>query len=57
MDDFLNKFLTGVGIGVLAGQFWGFYSAHQTLADECTRLNGFYVGDRVFQCEPKREAP
>lgn len=26
-------------------------SAHSTIADECKKLGGFYVGNTVFKCE------
>lgn len=43
------KFLAAlclVGIGYMLG--WR--NAHLTVADECDRLGGFYVGTRVFKC-------
>ncbi len=30
----------------------GWTYAHFIVADECEKLGSFYVGDRVFKCQP-----
>ena len=37
-------------LGLLFGYLGGWNLAHGTVADECCRLGGFYVGERVFKC-------
>lgn len=37
-------------VGVVCGAVFGWRLAHQTVAEECARLGGFYVGRRTFQC-------
>jgi len=44
-------------VGVLVSLVWflagynaGWVRAHITVADECERLGGFYVGKLVFKC-------
>ena len=37
-------------LGLLLGCYGGWNLAHGTVADECVRLGGFYVGERVFKC-------
>ena len=38
--------LIGFGFGLL----WGWAAAHYTVAAECERLGGFFVGDRIYKC-------
>ena len=44
---------------VLIALIWffsaGWVIAHQTIASECKRLGGFYVGDEVFDCKLKND--
>lgn len=35
----------------LIGYWIGWVHAHNTVADECERLGGFYVGKKIFKCE------
>lgn len=35
---------------LLVGVLIGWWSAHITVAAECERLGGFFVGQRVFKC-------
>jgi hypothetical protein len=37
-------------IGLLIGKFIGWNSAHHTIAQECRKLGGFFVGKSVFKC-------
>lgn len=37
-------------LAFLAGALWGWYQAHQTVASECRKLGGFYVGASIFKC-------
>lgn len=37
---------------LLAGGF-GWWQAHQTIAQECDRLNQFYVGEATYICGRK----
>ncbi|MCD6006884.1 hypothetical protein [Halomonas sp. IOP_31] len=39
--------LVGIGIGLT----WGWIAAHHTVASECERLGGFFVGKKTFQCQ------
>ena len=41
-----------LAFGVVFG--WGF--AHSTIAAECKKLGGFYVGSAVFSCTPAKES-
>lgn len=39
---------------VTVGSFFiGWVIAHSTVARECERLNGFYVGNEVYECKAK----
>lgn len=41
---------------VVFGVVLGWLSAHGTIATECRKLGGFYVGDSTFKCiEEKRD--
>jgi hypothetical protein len=33
---------------------FGWVFAHNTIADECEKLQGFYVGTHVFECKVKK---
>lgn len=37
-------------IGIAVGWFIGWMVAHFTIATECKRLGGFYVGKKVYKC-------
>ncbi|MDH2233092.1 hypothetical protein N5K37_24595 [Delftia tsuruhatensis] len=45
----MKKTIAGCAIGVV---FYciGWVCGHQTIATECKRLGGFYVGDATFKC-------
>ena len=38
-------------LGLICGVALGWAWAHTTIASECDRLGGFYVGERVYKCE------
>lgn len=38
--------IAGLGIGGM----WGWIAAHHTVAAECERLGGFFVGQKVYKC-------
>jgi hypothetical protein len=40
---------------LFAGLFIGYVSAHNIIATECERLNGFYVGSKTFICDKKEQ--
>ena len=42
-------------IWLLIGALAGWVIAHKTIASECKRLGGFYVGDEVFDCKLKND--
>lgn len=35
---------------LVVGFFLGWVYAHHTVADECERLGGFYVGKTTYEC-------
>lgn len=37
-------------IGIIIGWCVGWLVAHFTIATECKRLGGFYVGKKVYKC-------
>lgn len=37
-------------LGFIVGAWIGWKSAHVTVAEECKRLGGFFVGNQVFKC-------
>lgn len=39
--------------GLTIGGFIGWSSAHNMIATECEKLNGFYVGNKTFICDVK----
>jgi hypothetical protein len=39
--------------GLFIGLFIGYVSAHNMIATECEKLNGFYVGNKTFICDLK----
>ena len=45
--------MTAVVAAFLFGVFVGNVGGHNTVATECKRLNSFYVGDTVYQCQVK----
>ena len=44
--------MLNIVLAVLVGILIGWISAHTAIARECEMLGGFYVGDRVYACEP-----
>lgn len=40
-------------IYILTGLLIGWIYAHMTIADECKKLEAFYVGNTVFICKEK----
>lgn len=49
--------IKGYFIGLLvAGMFFsGWVFGRVTVANECERLGGFYVGNAVYECKPKKQ--
>lgn len=45
----MTAFLIGV-VAYFIGFALGRQAAHTTIADECDKLGGFYVGKRVYKC-------
>lgn len=45
----MMTFILSMLFGLLCYRL-GWESAHKTVADECERLGGFYVGDKIFKC-------
>lgn len=43
-------------VGVIFGAWIGWNAAHVTVAAECERLGGFFVGKRVFKCVEVKNA-
>lgn len=46
-------------IGLLCnfiGYYFGWVYAHITVAAECERLGGFYVGKKIYKCHLVQEA-
>lgn len=41
----------------LVGMFAGWVYAHNTVASECKRLGGFYVGETNFKCTAIEQKP
>ena len=39
-----------VGVALFIGWKWGWRQAHITVALECERNGGFFVGKKVFKC-------
>lgn len=37
-------------IGILLAYRLGIETAHITIADECEKLGGFYVGKKIYRC-------
>jgi hypothetical protein len=48
MDNILGAILM-----LLMGVLFGWIFAHGEVANECRKLNSFYVGDTVFHCGVK----
>lgn len=40
---------------VALGAKIGYIHAHYTVAMECERLSGFYVGNKVYECQLNQE--
>lgn len=51
----MKKAFAGFAIGLV---FYciGWVFGHQTIATECKRLGGFYVGDATFKCNAIQKA-
>jgi hypothetical protein len=49
MDNILSAILVFI-LGIVFG--WLF--AHSNISTECQKLNSFYVGDTVFNCEVRK---
>ena len=45
----MSAWLAGF-LGIVAGYWLGYASAHADVALECERLGGFYVGKTVYKC-------
>lgn len=43
------SFIVGAAFGVILFLF-GWVMAHETVAKECERLGGFFVGSKVYRC-------
>ncbi len=41
-------------LGFLIGMMFGWLFAHSTISTECQKLNSFYVGDKVYNCEIRK---
>lgn len=54
----MMKVLAVIGL-IAIGFYLGWAVAHMTIATECKRLGGFFVGKEIFHCRQidKREAP
>ena len=50
----MNYFLLFL-IGVFIGIYFGWVVAHYTIAEECRRLGGFFVGKSIFKCVEEKE--
>ncbi len=37
-------------VAFLVGHHFGWQGAHHTVASECERLGGFYVGKTIYKC-------
>ena len=44
-------------IGLLLGLMFGWNSAHHTIANECKKLGGFFIGREIFKCIKVEEQP
>lgn len=51
----MQKLLIRLGILIL-GVFIGWLYAHVTVATECKRLGGFYVGNEIYHCHFANDA-
>lgn len=50
-----DPFTTTLAIFLLIVAFvFGWIFAHNTIADECEKLQSFYVGSHVFECKVKK---
>lgn len=43
-------------LGIVVGVWLGWNTAHVTVAVECEKLGGFYVGKQVFRCVEVKHA-
>ena len=43
-------------LGIVVGAWLGWHTAHATVAVECERLGGFFVGKQVFKCVEVKHA-
>ncbi|RYF45267.1 MAG: hypothetical protein EOO27_41740 [Comamonadaceae bacterium] len=52
MSTIFSLSLCALGICIfLLGALAGWAVAHHTIAKECDRLGGFYVGTAIYQCQ------
>ncbi len=47
----MTGYLLALLIGLLAGLMFGWQAAHITVAAECEKLGGFFVGSKVYECK------
>jgi hypothetical protein len=48
-EGFIAAFVIAIAV------FVGWIAAHGTVAHECKKLGGFYVGETVYECKVKGE--
>lgn len=48
--DDVRSYAVTIIFGLLIGWLCGWLHAHGTMASECRKLGGFYVGKTVFKC-------
>lgn len=39
-----------IGTAIVVAYYLGYAVAHHTIAMECERLGGFFVGEKVYKC-------
>jgi hypothetical protein len=51
----IDPIINGLAIfAILLAFVFGWVFAHNTIADECEKLQSFYVGSHVFECKVKK---
>lgn len=45
----------GILFAFIVGHYNGWIVAHATIAKECERLGGFYVGKKTYKCVEAKE--
>lgn len=53
----MQYLIAGLICGGLLGYIFGWTGAHRTVATECERLGGFYVGSKVYKCSAVETHP